>query len=154
MPNKNGIEIIKDLKVEFPEILILVLSMYSAEQFGLRALRNGASGYLTKGAESEEIIEAIRKIAGGRKYISETLGTLLEQELHQTIEGPQHQILSDRELEVFCAIARGETNKMMAEKFFLSVKTVSNYRARALAKMRMKSNAEICRYVHEHSLAV
>ncbi len=152
LPNKNGIEMIRDLHAEFPTIIILVFSMYPVDQFGVRALRNGAAGYLTKGAESDEIVKAVRHVAGGRKYISDSLAVVIEKELHHSSERPLHRVLSDREFEICCAIAKGETNKMMAEKFNLSVKTVSNYRARALAKMNMKSNAEICRYIIVHAL--
>jgi two-component system invasion response regulator UvrY len=152
MPDKNGIETIKDMKVEFPEMNILVLSMHQEDQFGVRAFRAGASGYLTKDSNPDEMLVAIRKVASGKKYITAKLAELLEFELHRKSDKPLHQSLSDREFAVLLAIAKGKSIASIAQELFLSAKTVSSYRARVLAKMNMKSNAEIIHYAHHHSL--
>jgi two-component system invasion response regulator UvrY len=152
MPCKSGVEVIKEIKSEFPKTMVLVLSMHLEDQFGVRAFRNGASGYLTKDSNPDEMLQAIRKVASGKKYITPKLAELLEFELHRKTDSPLHESLSDREYAVFCGIAKGKSVKTIAEELFLSSKTVSNYRTRALDKMNMKSNAEIIRYAHQNIL--
>jgi len=152
MPSKHGLELLKELKAEFPRLAVLVLSMYPADQFGVRALRAGAAGYLTKDSEPEEMLKAVRKAASGRKYITAELAESLEMELRQGLDRPLHEHLSDREFEVFRLIASGKTVSQIADELMLSVKTVSNYRTRALSKANMKTNADVMSYGFKNGL--
>jgi DNA-binding NarL/FixJ family response regulator len=152
MPGKSGIDLIKDVKAESPKTQILILSMHGEDQFGVRALRSGASGYVTKDSDPRDMLLAVRRVASGKKYISPKLAELLELELHHEPGKLPHEALSDREFAVFCAIASGKQMKTIAKDLSLSVKTVSNYRARALLKMNMKTNAEIIKYGHHNQL--
>ena len=152
MPGISGLDILKQLKSEKPELSILVLSMYPEEQYAVRVLRAGASGYLTKESAPEELIAAIRKASKGGKYISSSLAEKLAFDLETDAERQLHETLSDREYQVMRMIASGKTAKEIGEKLFLSVKTISTYRARILEKMEMKSNAELIHYALKHGL--
>ncbi len=152
MPGRSGLDILKQLKNERPKIAVLVLSMYSEEQYAMRALRAGASGYMTKESAPDELIEAIRKVSTGRKYISATVAEKLAISLEASNERPAHESLSDREYQVMCMIASGKTIKTIADELSLSVKTVSTYRTRILEKMRMKNNAELTHYSIQNHL--
>jgi two-component system, NarL family, invasion response regulator UvrY len=149
---RQGIDVIKDIKKQFPYVAVLVFSMYSEEQFGIRALHNGASGYLSKDSDPEEILKAIRRVSNGRKYISYELAELLENKLHRDVEKLPHETLSERELAVFYGITSGKKIGQIADELFLSPKTVSNYRMRLLSKLKLKSNVDIIRYAHFHNL--
>jgi len=152
MPGRSGLDILKQLKNERPKLAVLVLSMYSEEQYAIRALRAGASGYMTKESAPDELIEAIRKVSTGRKYISTTVAEKLAVSLEANDERPAHESLSDREYQVMCMIASGKTIKTIADELSLSVKTVSTYRTRILEKMRMKNNAELTHYSIQNRL--
>jgi DNA-binding NarL/FixJ family response regulator len=152
MPQKHGLDLLDDLHYEFPKLRALVLSMHSEDQFGVRALKAGACGYLTKDTNPDEIAIAIRKIAAGGKYITPKLAELLEFHLHHGNTLAPHETLSSREFSVFLMIAKGRTVGEIAEELSLSIKTVSNYRARALEKMNLKSNADIIHYAHRNGL--
>jgi DNA-binding NarL/FixJ family response regulator len=152
MPGRSGLDILKQLKSERPKVSVLVLSMYSEEQYAMRALRAGASGYMTKESAPDELIEAIRKVSTGRKYISATVAEKLAVSLEASNERPAHESLSDREYQVMCMIASGKTIKTIADELSLSVKTVSTYRTRILEKMRMKNNAELTHYSIQNRL--
>jgi len=152
MPGTPGLEVLKRLKIEKPKLPVLVLSMYPEEQYAVRVIKAGASGYLTKESASEELITAIRRISGGRKYITASIAERLADDVEPTAEKPLHDTLSDRELEVFRMIAAGKTTIQMAEGLFLSVKTISTYRARILDKMQMKTNAELIHYAIKHNM--
>ncbi len=152
MPGISGLDILKQLKDEKPELSVLVLSMYPEEQYAVRVLRAGASGYLTKESAPEELIAAIRKASKGGKYISSSLAEKLAFDLETDAERPLHETLSDREYQVMRMIASGKTGKEIGEELFLSVKTISTYRARILEKMEMKSNAELTHYALKHGL--
>jgi len=152
MPGRSGLEILKELKSEKPELSVLILSIHPEEQYAVRALKAGASGYLTKESAQDELIAAIRKASTGRKYISSSLAEKLAFYLEIDTEKPLHETLSDREYEVMCMIASGKTIKEIAEELFLSVKTISTYRSRILEKMRMKSNVELTHYALKHGL--
>ncbi|XLZ71590.1 response regulator transcription factor [Massilia sp. SR12] len=151
MPGKNGLDLLKTLRSEYPRMAVLVLSTYSEEIYAVRALKLGASGYLTKDAPTPTLIEAVRKAAAGGKHVSpaliEKLATLVG-------GGPSgdHEELSNRELEVFKLIAQGEPLVQIGEKLHLSPNTVTTYRSRILEKMGMSSNAELTRYALEHGL--
>jgi len=152
MPGRSGLDILKQLKSDRPKLSVLVLSMYSEEQYALRALRAGASGYMTKESAPDELIEAIRKVSTGRKYISPTVAEKLAFSLESGDEKPPQETLSDREFQVMCMIASGKTIKAIADELSLSVKTVSTYRARILEKMRMKNNSELTHYAIQNKL--
>ncbi len=152
MPGRSGLDILKQLKSDRPKLSVLVLSMYSEEQYALRALRAGASGYMTKESAPDELIEAIRKVSTGRKYISPSVAEKLAFSLESGDEKPPQETLSDREFQVMCMIASGKTIKAIADELALSVKTVSTYRARILEKMRMKNNAELTHYAIQNKL--
>jgi two-component system invasion response regulator UvrY len=152
MPDRNGLDILKQIKSEKPDLAVLILSIHPEDQYAVRALRSGASGYLTKESAPEELIEAVRRISGRRKYISSSLAEKLASKLESDSEQPLHEALSDREYEVMLMIAKGSAMKDIAEGLHLSVKTVSTYRSRVLQKMQMKNNAELIHYVISNEL--
>lgn len=152
MPGKSGLDILGELRSQKPDTGILILSMHPEERFALRMLKAGASGYLTKESAAEELVEAVRKVAQGKKYITASLAEKLAFGLIEEGEKPLHERLSDREYQVMCLIAGGKSLKEIAEKLFISLKTVSTYRTRILEKMNMSSNAEIIRYCIEQGL--
>jgi DNA-binding NarL/FixJ family response regulator len=147
LPGRGGLEVLKDIKGEVPRLPVLILSMHSEQQYAVRALRAGASGYLTKEAAPNDLIDAIRKIVAGRRYISPEIAERLATELTVDAARPLHASLSDREFDVLRSIASGQTVGEIADRLSLSVKTVSTYRARILEKMRLKNNAELMHYV-------
>ena len=152
MPGRSGLDIIKELKSAKPNLRVLVLSVHPEEQYAVRVLKAGASGYLTKESDPDELIAAIRKVSQGRKYVSASLAEKLAFELGMDTERPPHETLSDREYQVLCMIASGKPVKEIAKELSLSVKTVSTYRSRILEKMNMKNNAELTRYAIKHEL--
>jgi len=152
MPGISGLDILKQLKSQRPKLPVLVLSMHPEEQYAVRVLRAGASGYLTKQSVPDELIMAIRKVSLGRKYVSSFLAEKLASDLGIETEKLSHETLSDREYQVMCMIASGKTVKEVADELFLSVKTISTYRSRILEKMKMKSNAELTHYVIKNKL--
>ena len=152
MPGRNGIDVLRQLRSERPQLPILILSVHSEEQYALRALKAGASGYLTKESAPDELVLAIRKISGGGKYISSSLAEKLAFDLAAGHEQTPHETLSDREYQVMCMIASGKTVIEIAQELSLSEKTVSTYRARILEKMKMKNNAELTYYAIKNQL--
>ena len=152
MPGRSGIDILADLKKEFPSLRILMLSMHPEDSLAVRTLKSGALGYVTKNAPPEELIKAIRRVAEGRKYVSETLAEKLADDVQQSGAGPSHELLSDREFEVFQLLGTGKTVSEIAGLLSLSVATISTYRARILEKMNMNSTAEIIHYAVRHKL--
>jgi two-component system invasion response regulator UvrY len=150
MPGLSGLETLKLLKGQKPKLRVLILSMYPEEQYAVRAIKAGASGYITKASASEELLEAIRKVSQGGRYISLSIAEKLLFDLEP--ERPPHERLSDREYQVLCMIARGKTVSEIALELFLSVKTVSTHRVHILEKMRMKNNAELTNYAIKHNL--
>ena len=152
MPGMNGLEVLKQLRSERPNLPVLMLSMYPEEQFAVRTLKAGASGYLTKQSAPNELIAAIRKVCRGGKYVTSSLAESLAVYLESDSDRPPHELLSDREYEVMLMIASGKTVKMIGEELSLSVKTISTNRSRALRKMGMKTNAELTYYAIKHGL--
>jgi DNA-binding NarL/FixJ family response regulator len=153
LPGKGGLEILKELKSCRPKLAVLMLSMFPEEQYAVRSLRSGASGYLTKESAPDELIAAIRKISSGGKYVSASLAERLASRLdHNRPDESFHEQLSDREYQIMCMIATGKTQTQIANELSLSIKTVSTYRTRILKKMSMKNNAEITRYAIENGL--
>lgn len=152
MPKTNGLDILKDIKIQYPHVAPLILSMHPEEEYGVRTLRAGAWGYLSKNGPPELIPQAIRIVASGRKYVSPLLAQLLADGVDEHHDKPLHEILSDREYTVVRLIAAGNTVGQIGDLLSLSVKTVSNYRARALEKMNMETNADIMSYFYKNGL--
>ncbi len=152
LPGRNGIDILKQLKKERPRLPVLILTMHPEEQYAIRALKAGASGYLTKESTPDELITAIRKVSAGGKYVSSSLAETLAYELGRMDEKAPHETLSDREYQIMLLIASGKTVTEIAESLSLSIKTVSTYRSRILEKMRMKNNAELTYYAIKNQL--
>jgi len=152
MPGMDGLDVLKQLKIEKPRIPVIILTVHPEAQYALRILRAGASGYLTKESVSSELIAAIRKVHRGGKYISPSLAEKIAFALDADSEKMLHETLSDREYQVLYMIASGKTVTEIAEELNLSVKTISTYRARILEKMNMKTNAELTRYAFQNSL--
>lgn len=154
MPGRGGLDVLKQIRSQKPKLPVLVLSMYPEEQYALRVLKAGAAGYLTKESAPDELIEAIRKVSKGMKYVSSNLAEEIAFALDADADRPIQETLSDREFQVLCLIASGKTAREIAEELSLSVKTVSTYRSRILEKMRMKSNAELTHYAIKNKLVV
>jgi DNA-binding NarL/FixJ family response regulator len=152
MPGRSGLDVLKEIKEERPSLPILVLSVHSEEQYGVRVLKAGAAGYLNKESAPEQLVKAIRKVYRGGKYVSESLAEKLVLELGSDGDQPPHASLSDREYEVMRLIASGKAVGEIAGLLSLSVKTVSTYRSRLLRKMNMKNNAELTYYVIHNQL--
>jgi DNA-binding NarL/FixJ family response regulator len=152
MPGSTFVETVRELREKFPSVRVLVLSVHPEDQWALRALRAGASGYLTKDHSPEQLVEAIHRVARGGKYISESLAEKLAGLVDLGTLHVPHEQLSDREFAVLCSLGRGMTVKDVAEQMQLSAKTISTYRARLLEKMGFSSNADLVRYVAEHDL--
>jgi two-component system, NarL family, invasion response regulator UvrY len=146
MPGLTGLDALKQIKVENPDLPILVLSMHPEDQYGIRVLKAGAGGYLMKSAAPDQLVGAIRKVYRGGKYVSPSLAEKMAFGLQTGASGLPHEVLSDREYQVLCMIASGKTVKEIAAELALSEKTVSTYRARILEKMNMKSNSELTHY--------
>jgi len=152
LPGTSGLEVLKEIRSEGMKIAVLVLSIHPEEQYALRALRAGASGYLTKEAAPELLVSAIRKVAEGGRYVSPTLAERMTFLLETGGPKAPHERLSNREFEVLRQIGTGMTVSGIADTLSVSVKTVSTYRTRILEKMQMKNNAELIRYVIENHL--
>jgi two-component system invasion response regulator UvrY len=153
MPGRNGLDILKELRTKKPKLPVLVLSIYPEDQYAVRVLKLGAAGYLTKESVPEELVAAIRKVARGRKYVSNSLAEKLATDLEINAEKAPHENLSDREYQVMSMIASGKRLKEVAEELSLSIKTISTYRSRIMEKMNMRNNAELIRYALQNGLA-
>jgi two-component system invasion response regulator UvrY len=152
MPGRGGLDILKEIKSQRPRLSVLMLSMYPEEQYAVRVLKSGASGYLTKESAPAELVKAIRQISQGKKYISPSLAEKLAIDLEISPDRPPHETLSDREYQVMCMIASGKTLREIADGLSLSIKTISTYRSRILEKMNMKTNAELTHYAIKNRL--
>ncbi len=152
MPGMTGIEILKEIKKIKPKLPVLVLTVHSEEQFGLRALKAGASGYLTKDSAPDELINAINRIVSGGKYINQQIAEILVNDFGRDSDKPLHETLSDREFQIMRLIASGKAPTQIADELALSIKTVSTYRARLLEKMKFSTNAEVTHYAITNKL--
>ena len=148
----DGIELLKALSRDHPQMPALVMSMHSESKLGLRALKAGAAGYLVKGSEPSELLTAIRKIASGGRYVSAPLAEQLAEEVSTKRARSAHEKLSDREYRVLCLLASGKGVTEIASELFLSPATVGTYRSRVLAKLNLNNTAELVRYAVEHRL--
>jgi two-component system, NarL family, invasion response regulator UvrY len=152
MPGGYGLEVLKQIKVIRPKLPVLVLSMYTEDQFGALVLREGAAGYLNKKTAPEELVKAIRKVVDGGKYVSASLAEKLAMEIDKGVEKPLHKTLSNREYQVFIMLASGKSVGEIAEDLSLSEKTVRQFRARLLLKMKMRNNVELAHYAMANKL--
>jgi two-component system, NarL family, invasion response regulator UvrY len=152
MPGRDGLEVLKEVKMQKPKLPVLILSMFPEEQYALRALKSGASGYLTKDSIPNELLKAVRKVLRGGIYISSSFSEKLLTDLSSDIKKPLHEMLSDREFQIMRMIAKGKTINEIADELSLSAKTVYTYRARILDKMGMKNNMELTHYVTKYGL--
>ncbi|RJP67500.1 MAG: DNA-binding response regulator [Comamonadaceae bacterium] len=152
MPEHGGVDALQAIKARFPDLPVLILSGFPEAQYATTLLRYGASGYLNKDCAPEDIVNAIRTVARGRRYISPAVAELLADNAAGEGDRPPHELLSERELQVFLRLARGETIGNMAEAMFLSVKTVSTYRTRVLEKLKLASNSDLTYYALKNGL--
>jgi two-component system invasion response regulator UvrY len=152
MPGMDGLDVLKQLKVELPRIPVIILTVHPEAQYALRVLKAGAAGYLTKESAPAELIQAIRKVHRGGKYISPSLAEKIAFALGGETDKLPHETLSDREFQVLALISSGKTVTEIAEELALSVKTISTYRTRILEKMQMKTNAELTHYAIQNRL--
>lgn len=152
LPDQNGIDLLRTVKHRYEETQVLIISSFSEERYALSMIRSGASGYLCKDCDRVDLINAIHTVAQGRRYISANTAELLAREMTGESDKPAHEQLSEREMQVFMRLVRGETVSTIAEVLHLSVKTVSTYRSRLLEKLELNSNAELATYAHQHGL--
>jgi DNA-binding NarL/FixJ family response regulator len=153
MPRANGLELLAQVRRSHPELPVLILTVFSEEQYAVRAIKAGAAGFLTKESAPEKLIEAVRKVASGGRWVSAELGETLASIVAGEVRGVPHERLSDREFEVLKLLASGKTVTQVSQELALSVKTVSTHRTRILKKMEMKTNAELTRYCVTQGLA-
>lgn len=152
LPDKSGLEVLQDLRRDYPKLPVLILSAHPEERFAVRALREGAAGYLTKESAPQELIQALRKIVQGRKYVSPSLAERLAIDIKNPAMKPPHETLSSREYQILRLVAGGKSSKEIAADLSISVNTVNTYRARMQEKMGMKTDAELIRYALENHL--
>jgi two-component system, NarL family, invasion response regulator UvrY len=152
MPGRSGLEILQQIRVNHPKLPVLILSIHSEDHYAIRVLKAGASGYLNKESAAEELVRAINHLLLGKKYITPSIGEKMATMLDKDNEKPPHESLSDREFEVCKLLAAGKSVSEIAEKIFLSVTTVSTYRARIMAKMNLKTNSDLTLYAIEYRL--
>jgi DNA-binding NarL/FixJ family response regulator len=152
MPGRSGLEVLKEIKKSRPKLPVLVLSMHPEDQFAVRLLKIGASGYMNKESAPNELVGAVKKVIAGGRYVSPALGEKMASYLAVDVETPPHERLSDREFLVLRQIASGKTPTLIAKDLGLSVKTISTYRMRILEKMSMQNNAELTHYAIQNQL--
>lgn len=152
LPGRNGLDVLKEVKSNYPEIPVIIFSMYPEDQFAVRSIRDGASAYLTKDISSKELAVAVKQILNGELYLTHSLIERITNDLQQNHNKASHEILSDREYQVFLLIASGKNVSSIARELSLSVKTISVYRAISLKKMNLKNNSEITYYAFKHNL--
>jgi len=152
LPGSSGLDVLKELKAQYPDIKVLILTIHKEEHFALRTLKAGADGFLNKMSVSDELVQALRKIAGGGKYVSTRVAELLAAGLDERSSGMPHENLSDREFQVLLRISRGMKLNDIAEELCLSPKTIGTYRERLLEKMNMRTNTELTYYAVKNGL--
>jgi two-component system invasion response regulator UvrY len=152
MPGRSGLEVLQQIKLDQPKLPVLILSVHPEDQYALRVLKAGASGYLNKDSAPEELVKAVNQVLLGKKYITATIAEKLASNLDQDSAKQLHELLSDREFEVFKLLASGKSVSLIAEQFSLNVSTISTYRARIMEKMNFKCNADLTLYAIENKL--
>jgi two-component system, NarL family, invasion response regulator UvrY len=153
LPGRSGLDVLQQIKQEHPRLPVLVLSVHPTNQYAIRALRAGASGYLTKDLASAELVRAVRTVTSGHRYVTPDVADRLAADLERPDDRPLHDALSDREFEVLILLAAGRSVMQIAQELCLSDKTISTYRGRILQKLNLKTNADIIRYALRHGLA-
>jgi len=152
LPDQSGVDLLRSVKQRHDQTQVLIISSFSEERYALSMIRNGASGYLCKDCDKTDLINAIHTVAQGRRYVSANTAELLARDFAGESEKPAHEQLSDREMQVFMRLVKGESVSVIAQALHLSVKTVSTYRSRLLEKLNVQSNAELATYAHQHGL--
>lgn len=152
MPGRNGLEILREIKSGYPDLPVIILSMYPEDQFAVRAIKTGAAAYLNKDISSKELVRIVRMILNGERYLSDTVVDLITNELRGESDKGSHTLLSDREYQVFLLIAAGKSVSIIANELSLSVKTISVYRTNILKKICLKNSSEITHYAFKHNL--
>ncbi len=152
LPGKSGVDVLRTVRQRYPDLKVLILSGFPEESYALAMIKNGANGYLCKDCEQSELLKAIRTVSLGRRYVSPRTAELLADEMSGGRSGELHEFLSDRELQVFLRLVRGESVSDIAEQLHLSVKTISTYRSRLTEKLNVTSNAELATYAIRHGL--
>jgi two-component system, NarL family, invasion response regulator UvrY len=152
MPGRSGLDALQQIKLSFPDLPVLILSIHPEEQYALRALKSGASGYLSKDTAPDELVKAVQKVLLGKKYISQAIAEKLANTFSSDVSMQPHENLSDREFDVMKFLANGKSVSEVADTLSLSVTTVSTYRARIMTKMNLKSNSDLTKYAIEHNL--
>lgn len=152
LPDRNGIDVLKQIRKDKPDLAVLMLSMHNEHEFAIRALKAGAAGYLNKQSAPAQLVVAIRQVASGNKYVSPAVAQELANTINSDSDQPLHAILSDREFQTLCLIANGKTLSDISNEMFLSPKTVSVYRARILEKLKLSNNSELIRYAIKNNL--
>lgn len=152
LPGKSGVDVLRTVRQRYPETKVLILSGFPEKSYALAMIKNGASGYLCKDCERDDLLRAIHMVSAGRRYVSGRTAELLADEMSGERSGVLHDALSDRELQVFLRLARGESVSDIAEQLHLSVKTISTYRSRVTEKLNVSSNAELATYALRHGL--
>jgi len=152
LPDKSGLDVLKELKIMKPKLPVFMLTVYPEEEYAVRVLKSGGVGYLTKDSIPEELVKAVVKILKGGKYVSPSLAEKLAYNLDQDTEKPLHETLSDREYQVMLMVASGKSLTEIADSLCISIKSISTYKTRIFEKMGFKSNAELIRYVIDHKL--
>ncbi|MES2368761.1 MAG: response regulator transcription factor [Pseudomonadota bacterium] len=152
LPGKSGVDVLRTVRQRHPDLKVLILSGFPEESYALAMIKNGANGYLCKDCEQAELLKAIHTVSLGRRYVSSRTAELLADEMSGGRGGELHEILSDRELQVFLRLVRGESVSDIAEQLHLSVKTISTYRSRLTEKLNVTSNAELATYAIRHGL--
>lgn len=152
MPGRSGLDALQQIKLSYPDLPVLILSIHPEEQYAIRALKSGASGYLSKDTAPDELVKAVQRVLLGKKYISQSIAEKLANSFSSDIALQPHETLSDREFDVMKLLANGKSVSEIAEMLSLSVTTVSTYRARVMVKMVLKSNSDLTRYAIENKL--
>jgi len=152
MPGMTGLELVRRIKTEFPGVRVLVLSMHAEEQYAMRAFKAGANGYVTKDIAATELVTAVRRVAAGGAYVTESLAERVVQQLNGTSDAPRHMLLTDREFDVLRRVAAGQRLTEIGDALHLSVKTVSTHKTRIQEKLQVTSTAELIRYALENRI--
>ncbi len=152
MPGRSGLELTQDIRQNYPKLPVLILSIHPEEQYAIRALKSGASGYISKDAATEELVSAVKRLLSGKKYISSVIADKLADGIGIDQHITPHELLSNREYEIFILLAEGKQVSDIAEQLFLGVTTVSTYRTRLMGKMHLKTNADLIRYALDNKL--
>ncbi len=152
MPGRTGVDVLREVKCSSPHVPVLMLSVQPEDQYAVRCLKAGASGYVNKDCAEDEFVRAVQKVLSGGRYVSAHLSEKLAQELQRPVVKEPHELLSDRELEVVRMIATGKSLTDIADALHVSIKTVSTHRSRSLLKMQMHNNADLIRYVVDRKL--